>query len=288
MSTLKDQIRSFQAGVKSASSSIPIKGAASKSNAPASSQSSAYGGEGATDLKRKRQDNDMVYSQPENTGTGQNTMTQITYAVEYLKSKGTPQTLADLLSYLSLTHKDQKYKHIIASILMRHDKVEYHRKLDGAEGTFSFRPAHNIKSADSLIGYLQFQSTAQGLSARELREGWPGAEAAIDDLEKQGKLLVTRNRKDNHAKMVWSNDPSLRIDIDAEFQSIWHNKIPLPAPEALVDDLKRAGLTPANKTGAKKNIVKAPDKKKKKPRKGGKTTNTHMIGVLRDYSHKRK
>lgn len=214
-------------------------------------------------------------------------MTQITYAVEYLKTKGTPQTLADLLSYLSLQHRENTYKRTIASILMKHDKVDYQRKSDGTDGTFSFRPVHNIRSADRLIGFLQSQPTAQGLSARELRDGWPDAETAIDELEQQGKLLVTRNRKDNHAKMVWPNDPSLRIEIDEEFQNLWH-KTKIPAHETLVDDLKRAGLTPANKKGTKKTMLKVPEKKTKKPRKGGRTTNTHMAGVLRDYSHLRK
>ena len=213
-------------------------------------------------------------------------MTQITYAVEYLKTKGNPQTLSDLLSYLSLQHREDNYKKAIAAILMKHDKVDYERK-EGGEGTFSFRPVHNIRSADRLLGYLQAQPTAQGLSARELRDGWPDAEAAIDDLEDQGKLLVTRNRKDNHAKMVWPNDPSLGIDIDEEFQNIWH-KIKLPAPEALADELKREGLTPANKKGPKNVPTKNAEKKTKKPRKGGRTTNTHMQGVLRDYSHLRK
>lgn len=213
-------------------------------------------------------------------------MTQITYAVEHLKNKGTPQTLGSLLSYLSLQHRDDQYKRAIASILMKHDKVQYERR-DGGEGMFSFRPVHNIRSGEGLLGYLQAQPTAQGLSARELRDGWPDAETAIGDLESQGKLLVTRNRKDNHAKMVWPNDPSLRLEIDEEFQNIWH-KIKLPPPEALADELKREGLTPANKKGTKKAALKAPEKKPKKPRKGGRTTNTHMQGVLRDYSHLRK
>ena len=100
-------------------------------------------------------------------------------------------------------------------------------------------------------------------------------------------MLVTRNRKDNHAKMVWPNDPSLKFNIDDEFQNIWH-KVKLPPPDALADELKREGLTPANKKGSKKAMIKMPEKKTKKPRKGGRTTNTHMAGVLRDYSHLKK
>ena len=241
------------------------------------------------DLKRKRVEKNetSAFSQPADTGTGKNIMTQITYAVEYLKSKGSPQTLNDLLSYLSLQHKESNYKNSIAAILQAHEKVDFVRKRDGTESTYSFRPVHNIRSSARLLGHLQSQHTFQGLNARELRDGWPQAEDAINELEQQGKLLVTRNRKDNHAKMVWPDDPSLMFTIDEEFQSIWH-RVKLPPPDSLADELKREGLTPANKKGSKKAMIKAPEKKTKKPRKGGRTTNTHMAGVLRDYSHLKK
>ena len=110
---------------------------------------------------------------------------------------------------------------------------------------------------------------------------------SINKLEKEGKLLVTRNKKDGQARMVWPDDPSLTIHIDDEFKNIWH-KIKLPAADALADELEREGLTPTNKARGVKAKPKVQEKKTKKPRKSGKTTNTHMIGILRDYSHLKK
>ena len=286
MSFLENQLSAFKSSVSSSSTKIankrtvvaPPSGTATP---PLSSQSSK------PDLKRKRPEQNLVYSQPADTGTGRNIMTQVTYAIEYLKTKGTPQTLTDLLSYLSIQHRENEYKRTIGTILMSHEKVEYDRKNDGGEGTFRFRPVHNIRSKDSLLGHVQSQRTAQGLSVRELRDGWPGAEAAIDELEREGRLLVTRNKKDNHAKMVWANDSSLSFTIDEEFQAIWQ-KIKLPEPKVLADELERAGLTPASKSRNTKKSIKQEVKKSRKPRRGGKTTNTHMAGVLRDYSHLKK
>ncbi|KAL9104179.1 MAG: hypothetical protein Q9163_000831 [Psora crenata] len=286
MSYLDNQLSAFKSSVSSSSAKIANKRTvmvpASRTATPPPSSQGAR-----ADVKRKRMEQNIVYSQPADTGTGKNVMTQITYAIEYLKSKGTPQTLTELLSYLSLQHRENDYKRTIATILMNHDKVEYERKTDGGEGTFRFRPVHNIRSKNALMGHLQSQPTAQGLSVRELRDGWPDAEAAIDELEAEGKLLVTRNKKDNHAKMVWANDPSLSYTIDDEFQSIWQ-RIKLPEPKALADELEKAGLMPANKSRGVKKVIKQEVKKTKKPRKGGKTTNTHMAGVLRDYSHLKK
>lgn len=289
MSFLDNQLSAFKSNLASASAKISNKrttAAPLKSTpSPAPSQTSTAG---KNDLKRKRPDTStVVYSQPANTGTGKDISTQVTYAIEYLKSKGSPQALLDLLSYLSLHNSSDQHKRIISTILQRHPKVVYDQAGFGGKGSYSFKSLHNIRSGEQLLRHLQAQPTAQGLNVRELKDGWPGAEQSITELEHQGKLLVTRNKKDNHAKMVWPNDPSLAVAIDEEFKNIW-NKIRLPEAGAVADELERAGLTPTNKARGIKVKPKMPEKKTKKPRKSGKTTNVHMMGVLRDYSHLKK
>ncbi|MCJ1233574.1 hypothetical protein MMC14_001532 [Varicellaria rhodocarpa] len=289
MSYLDNQLSAFKSNLTSSSNKMSNKrtvaAQSTSSPSPAPSQASVSS---KSDLKRKRPEpTNVVYSQPRDTGTGNNIITQVTYAIEYLKSKGTPQTLSDLLSYLSLQYTKDAYKKNIEFILKKHDKVNYDRTGNGGEGTYSFRPIHNIRSGEQLLGHLQAQPTAQGLNVRELRDGWQGAEDTINVLEAQRKLLVTRNKKDDHAKMVWPDDPSLAVHIDQEFKNIWY-KIKLPEPGALADELERAGLTPTNKARGAKVKVKVQERKTKKPRKSGKTTNTHMMSVLRDYSHLKK
>ena len=287
MSTFLDsQLSAFKSSVSSSSTKLANKRTVTApisrtATPPIPSQSSQ------TDLKRKRQEQNGTYTAPHDTGTGRNIMTEVTYAIEYLKTKSTPQTLADIVSYLSIQHRGNEFKRLLNAILTSHEKVEYERKDDGGEGTFRFRPAHNIRSRDTLLKHLQPRHTAQGLSVRELRDGWPEVESAIDDLEIEDKLLVTRNKKDGHARMIWANDPSLSYEIDSEFQAIWQ-KIRLPEPKALADELEKAGLTPANKSRNAKKMVKQETKKPKKRKAGGKTTNTHMAGVLRDYSDRKK
>lgn len=287
---LDNQISAFKSNLTSSSNKVASKRSVAPppKSAPSSAPSSQSSVSNRQNLKRKRPEpSNVVYSQPADTGTGKNIMTQVTYAIEYLKTKGAPQTLPDLISYLSLQHKEEDYQRTIGAILRSHEKVDYHAKRDGSEGTFSFRPVHDIRSGDRLLRHLQSQPTAQGLSVRDLRDGWPNAEDTINKLEADGKLLVTRNKKDNHAKMVWPNDPSLKIHIDEEFQAIWH-KIKLPEPGALADELEKEKLLPANKSRGLKAKPKVIEKKTKKPRRGGKTTNVHMLGVLRDYSHLKK
>lgn len=283
MSNPGSQPGGFKASLAAKSGKPAANGATKSSLSPAPSQDSASAAI-TVDKKRKRPEvTNVVYSQPADTGTGKNVMVQVTYAIEFLKNAGTPQKFKDVASYLSLQSHDES-KQTVATILRNHEKVIY----DRTQGTYEYRPLHNIRSEQQLLGFLQGQPTAQGLRVKDLRDGWAGVEEAINKLETKGKVIATRNKKDNHAVMVWPDDPSLRLAVDSEFQDIWH-KIKIPEPEAVADALEQEGLITADKTRHVKKVAKPQETKKKKtPRKGGKTTNKHMEGMLRDYSHLRK
>lgn len=213
-------------------------------------------------------------------------MTNVLYAIQKMKEKNAPLTFEDIVGYLSLQERrhDQGYVHALRSILQVHDKVNYDPTGADGKGTFSFRPPHNIRSEEQLLQKLQSQTTMTGILVKDLKEGWPGVEQTIDKLEQEGKLLVTRNKKDNHPKMVWANDPSLMHKFDDEFRQIWE-KTKVPDQQQVIEDLEKAGMIPTNKNKVVKPRPKVEQKKTKKPRRTGKTTNTHMMGILRDYSH---
>ena len=288
MSYLQQQIKNFNASVVDSGGRLPqqkrINSAANSQIA--SSSSTPIPKTPPADEKRKRKDADIIYSQPANTGTGKDIMTQVFFAIDHLKAKGVPLKFSDILSYLSLQHRghDQGYVQALRSILQVHEKVEYDAQGANGAGTFTFRPPHNIRNAESLLQKLQEQKTAAGMSVRELREGWPNVEETINQLEKEGKLLVTRNKKDEHAKMIWANDPSLTQHFDEEFRQLWE-KIRVPDHQTVKNELEKAGIAPTSKNKVVKVRPKTEQKKARKPRRSGKTTNVHMMGVLRDYSH---
>lgn len=293
MSYLQNQLKSFNTQVMESANRMPqqrrvVNNQPTQSASATSSQvpSSAPTPSSSGDLKKKRHDVDIVYSQPANTGTGKDIMTQVLFAIEHMKTKSVPLRLSDIISYLSLQNRpnEQAYVLALARILKSHEKVEYDPSGANGEGTYSFRPPHNIRNSEQLLQQLQAQTTAAGMNVRELREGWPNVEEAINQLEKEGKLLVTRNKKDDHAKMIWANDPSLIEHFDDEFKVIWE-KIKIPDAQAVKEELDKAGITPTNKNKVTKPRPKMESKKVKKPRRSGKTTNTHMQSILRDYSH---
>lgn len=287
MSYLQQQINSFNSSVVSSAGRLPQQKRIIGSSQPVSSTSSQpTSTPGTPGPARRNEPANIVYSQPADTGTGKDIMTNVLYAIQKMKEKNAPLTFEDIVGYLSLQERrhDQGYIHALRSILQVHDKVNYDPSGADGKGTFSFRPPHNIRTEEQLLQKLQSQTTMTGILVKDLKEGWPGVEQTIDKLEKEGKLLVTRNKKDNHPKMVWANDPSLMHKFDDEFRQIWE-KTKVPDQQQVIEDLEKAGMIPTNKNKVVKPRPKVEQKKTKKPRRTGKTTNTHMMGILRDYSH---
>ncbi|KZZ93009.1 transcription initiation factor IIE subunit beta [Ascosphaera apis ARSEF 7405] len=287
MSYLQNQINSFNSNVVAAAKRMPTDRRFAKDKQQAQSSAAASASSAtATAASKGRQNDPSAYSQPLSSSAGTNRMVQVTFAIEYLKTKGVPLTFADISSYLSLEQQgyDEQHLRIVERILQTHPKIKYDPSGADGRGTLSFKPPHNIRTADELLRKLQAQPTGQGMSVAELREGWPGVVAEINRLEKEGKLLVTRNKKEDFPKMVWPNDPSLIIHFDPEFKQIWE-KTKIPDPDTVIEELEKAGITPTNKNKVVKAKPQFERKKTKRTRRGGKVTNTHMAGILRDYSH---
>ena len=287
MSLLEKQANSFKSNMISASSKISGKRTAAAPNGPRAATPSADAGSSNNNpqLKRKRPDTTTVWSQPQDTGTGKEVMTQITYALNHLRAKDAPQRLDDILSYLSLHNESAKTKGVIKVILEQHEKVVYDPRGFGGRGSYAWRPPLAVRSADQLRAHLQAQTTAQGVLVKDLLEGWPAAGAEIRRLEREHRLLVVRNKKDDQARMVWADDPSLAQAVEPEFRELWH-KIRLPDAEQLQEELRKANMLPTNKAAAPKVVAPVQQKKAKKPRRSGKVTNAHMTQFLRDYSKK--
>jgi transcription initiation factor TFIIE subunit beta len=241
----------------------------------------------ASNGKRKREEPQVPYSQPASTGFGQEIMTQVVYAVDHMKEKDKPLSFKEIINYLSLQNAADHDIRTLRHILRTHNRVRFDPKGNNGEGSYSYKPIHNVKSADELKAYLQNRNTAQGVSVKELKDGWKGADKVIAELERKHEILVTHLKKDNQAKMVWQNDPSMTHKVDEQFHKMWHTKSVPSDPEEVRQKLEAAGLKPASE--AKRAVATKPKEKRRKvARRSGKTTNTHMMGILRDYSHKQK
>lgn len=229
---------------------------------------------------RKRQKKSpVVYSQPRDTGVGQHLYTQLTYAVDYLKHHSEPISAERIASYLSLPMVSREF----ITSLQNNSRITYHADTD----LYEFRPLHNIRNKSSLLTTLANQPRGEGLSIKEIKDGYPNVEDDLTSLEfEEGHILVIRGKKDGLARMVWYNDPKLNVTISEEFKEIYHG---LKVPEAgdLPRELEKLGMMPASvdprtmKKGVAENSKEA---KKRRGRRRGKITNTHLVGILRDYT----
>lgn len=224
-------------------------------------------------------------------------LTNVVTAVKYLKDKDSrPVPFDDIIGYLSLPIDLQKNIPRIKIALRGHERVDYISKADSPNGkeSFKYRPKHPVSNGDELREYLARQPTAQGVPVRELKDGWPDCVSTIDKLERECGLLATR-AKDGTARLVWADSPTYHLlnpatqlpqRADQDFCDFWA-KTKLPASEMDVrSELEKAGLTPTSQV---KEVRKMDNKKKERKRvirKNGKTTNSHMAGILKDYTRK--
>jgi transcription initiation factor TFIIE subunit beta len=222
-------------------------------------------------------------------GSGQELLTQVHYAIDKLKSnKLEAMAFDDLISYLSLPNDAQRRVPVIKRALQDSDRVEFIPKSRSGNGKecFRYRPKHPVTNAEELKNYLAGQTTAQGILVKELKDGWPDCISAINELEKQHFLLATRNKKDNTPKMVWPDSPSYHTYISDDFREFWA-KTKLPATETEIrNELEKAGITPTSQVKEVNNNNRMKKDRKRPVRRGGKTTNNHMLGILKDYTRR--
>lgn len=205
------------------------------------------------------------------------------YARSKLREKN-PQTLTfdEIVKALSVPNDSKQTIPRIKQALMGDKHIEWIPATAKEPDLFKYKPLHPVTNAEELKDYLAKRTTADGILAKEIKDGWPDCVEGINQLEKEGFVLVTRNKKDNTPKLVYPDSPSLHIEVDQDFKDLWHKtKVPSSETELRLE-LEKAQLTPTSQV---KEIVKGPMRKKerKRPnRRGGKITNSHMSGILRE------
>lgn len=238
--------------------------------------------------------------------SGSEILTQVVNAVKYLKEKDSkPVTFDNLIGYLSLPNDAQKNIPFIRRALRENERVEFIPKTEAASGkeSFKYRPLHPVTNVEELREYLATLPPAQGIPVKELRDGFPDCFPAIRVLETEGRLLCVRNKKDNTPRTIYADSPSYHIlsstssttdshpnvmKVDPDFADIW-SKTKIPASEVEIrTELERAGLTPTSQVKDTGGLGRGGGKKERKRavRRGGKQTNQHMLGILKDYSRK--
>ncbi|CAH02853.1 Tfa2 [Kluyveromyces lactis] len=201
--------------------------------------------------------------------------TKMLIATEYIQERGEAVPVDQIESYLSLP-KDNN----VIPMLKGLQKF----KFDPKRNTLQYVSIYDVHSAEELLQLLRSQATFKGISCKELKDGWPQCFDTIDELEAKNRILVLRTKKDNSPRFVWYNHAGPSRQIDEEFVTMWE-ACKLPQRSELPRKLQDLGLKPASVDPAtiKNEQTTRKEVKKRRSRKG-KVTNTHMAGILRDYS----
>jgi len=244
-------------------------------------------GSGAGSKKKQRPKANVVYSQPADTGIGHNVNTQLLYAVNHLKANGNPMRLQDLSILIDIPLDEDP---ILLEKFRAHERVVHDPRTD----LYSYRNDFNFRSKEQLLTEIQRHTRkGGGLSIRTLKESWKEAPSAIEELEKEGKVLVTRTTKDGQLRMVFWNEIPPEGDAggaaaEKEFQDLWHS-LKVPNEVDLLKSLAQEGLQATASTGAasKGPMTKKKGRKSAPKQRATRITNTHLkmdIDLTRDYT----
>jgi len=172
-----------------------------------------------------------------------------------------------------------------------HDRIQYDPKTD----LYTYKHEFTFRNKAALLTEIQRQTRkGGGISVRALKDSWKEAPQAIEELENEGEVLVTRTVKDGQLRMVFWNEikpteESGGVPVEKEFHDLWHS-LKVPNDVDLLKQLASEGL---QVTAAETAVPKAPTTKKK-GKKGGaprqrqvRITNTHLKGEIdlqKDYA----
>ncbi|KAJ6501641.1 transcription initiation factor IIE subunit beta [Mycena vitilis] len=238
--------------------------------------------------KKPRPKSNVVWSQPADTGSGNNVNTQLVYAVDYLKSTPNPTRLEDIAL---LTNTPLLEDPVLLEKFKAHERITYNPKTD----LYSYKHEYNFRNKPALLTEIQRATkSGRGIHVKALKEAWKEAPAAIEELEAEGEVLVTRTVKDGQLRMVFWNEIKPTPDsggapVEQEFMDLWHG-LNLPDDVELRRELAKEGL---QLTTAAQAPIRAQTGKKKGKRGGAprqrqvRLTNTHLSGdidLTRDYA----
>jgi len=223
-------------------------------------------------------------STPLDTGTGQHYQTQIIYAVGYLKERpNQPIRLEDLAAFARVDELQHNAEMLAA--FKAHERIVYDEKTD----LYSYKPDFAIRNNNELLALLRRYSPRGGMLVKKLQESWPNAKSAIEELERDGKVMVIRtggsSDREGQMKMVFWDEMGRMKKVDEEFNTMWH-KLKLPDQITIAKELEEGGMKTTSTLASELPSSTANIKKPKK--KGGnrkiKIQNTHLKELGIDLS----
>ncbi|KAG8852607.1 hypothetical protein FRB96_008606 [Tulasnella sp. 330] len=245
--------------------------------------------------KKKNKKSDVVWSQPTDTGTGTQRGTQLAFALDYLKVKliyGAMSLVAERLTYLSQEiPKSHPFGGSRNPLLLEALERDENVNKNPNNGLYTWKRVYHSRTPEQLLNEIRSKGRdGGGFSVKALKEGFPEVVQHIEQLEQQGKVLVTRHAKDNAPKFVFWNEITTEQGgkmVDAEFIDIW-DKLVNPIEADLLKALERSGLQATASEDLPAQAPKVKKKKAKAPAKRiNKITNTHIdiagIDLTQDY-----
>ncbi|RKP11008.1 hypothetical protein THASP1DRAFT_12074 [Thamnocephalis sphaerospora] len=186
-----------------------------------------------------------------------------------------PLTMAEMKKHTSV---DIAKDPALFQALSQNAKVTFNAE----NGTFAYKPEHNVKTKEEVLALLRDGAGAGGIELCELKDSNANVAKLAEELSASGDVLIARNR-DGTARILYYNDTSLNTAMDEEFKAMWRS-LKVPDEADLPKRMAEAGLKTMDVFDT--SVKREPKMKRPKQRtRKGKITNTHLEGIdlTQDY-----
>ncbi|CAH1789227.1 unnamed protein product [Owenia fusiformis] len=211
--------------------------------------------------------------------------------VNYMKTrhqKGDTHEL-DIDEILDETHQTDVGHN--TKLWLKNEALKNNPKIECLPGEkFKFKPMYNIPNKKALLRLLQKHDLKGygGVLLDDVEESLPKCDKAIKVL---GDDILIITRSNDKKKILFYNDKSLdNCEIDEDIVKLWRSTTVDGMDDNKIEDyLRRNNIVSMQDMGIRNPIPmhnRRGGKRNSKRRKGFKTHNEHMEGILEDYSAK--
>ncbi|EIE26996.1 hypothetical protein COCSUDRAFT_46310 [Coccomyxa subellipsoidea C-169] len=189
--------------------------------------------------------------------------------------------LADRMSALSPADISARFDHDASPGTPLHMALAANDKIEVLpDGSFTYKAAHELGDKKQL--YMHLQRLPEGTYAGTLKDTYADVAADIAALKSEGLIWALPSVDVGGDEVLYPREERPLIRVDPDVAALWHD-VTVPAdPEALEDELRRSGITPAPRSGPRRRPPPGAKQKAKRAYRPRNVTNVHMPELFAD------
>ncbi|BDA43008.1 probable general transcription factor IIE subunit 2 at C-terminar half [Coccomyxa sp. Obi] len=189
--------------------------------------------------------------------------------------------LADRTATLSAADISERFGHDASPGTPLHMALAANDKIEVLpDGSFAYKAAHELSDKRQLYAHLL--RAPDGTYSGALKDAYPTVMDDIAALRNEGLIWLLPSVDVGGDDVLYPREERPMISVSPDVAALWH-EVTVPAdPDALEEELRRAGIAPAPRSGPRRRPPPAAKQKAKRAYRPRNVTNIHMPELFAD------